>query len=631
MLGGQHTQAFTLGTEVLGKHGPGKPTSSKRFQHRAAINDPIGHRHRTFKVHLLIPHPTALGIVGMHHVHPFCVDGGQLLNVAPGGVEMEKIERNPDLRTDRISQCDGLLQRIDKLVGETRAIRFRPDELQAIPHAHRLQDFIKPREPLTMPRKVRSKIAAIRAAEDVVIGDCGSSANRTRDLRLDQRQAVGEIILVREDIERQVKHPPRHSRTHRQQSRFLGRSIIRHQLPRQRRRREPMLTGQREQLLQRQRLDAYATMIEIEVQHARHSNRARRSVKHRVGSRCNLRHNAPMTQKLSQNDLLAAARDVLRSEAASIASIADRLGPRIVAAIQLIHDRTSTQAGVDGALVVSGIGKSGLVGQRISASFASTGTPSHFLHPVEALHGDLGRVRRQDVVLLLSYSGETEELIKLADALKRLAVPMLAITSRTDSTLGKVATITIDIGNIEEVCPHGLAPTTTVNCISAVGDALVLGVMSLRQFSKEDFAAFHPGGSLGRKLLKVGQVMEFKRGENFVPLAQTLTVGEVLAKDSATGRRAGAVVLIDDAGKLAGVFTDGDLRRHLRATPNLMSVPISQVMTKNPKRINENALASEALAILNQYRIDELPVVNDAGEPVGLIDVQDLVRLRIVE
>jgi len=369
----------------------------------------------------------------------------------------------------------------------------------------------------------------------------------------------------------------------------------------------------------------------MKVKHVRHSSSGWGSVKHRVGSGCNFRHNAPMTQNLSQNDLLAAARDVLRSEAASIASIADRLGPRIVAAIELIHDRTSAQAGVDGALVVSGIGKSGLVGQRISASFASTGTPSHFLHPVEALHGDLGRVRRQDVVLLLSYSGETEELIKLADALKRLAVPMLAITSRTDSTLGKVATITIDIGNIEEVCPHGLAPTTTVNCISAVGDALVLGVMSLRQFSKEDFAAFHPGGSLGRKLLKVGQVMEFKRGENFVPLAQTLTVGEVLAKDSATGRRAGAVVLIDDAGKLAGVFTDGDLRRHLRATPNLMNVPISQVMTKNPKRINENALASEALAILNQYRIDELPVVNDAGEPVGLIDVQDLVRLRIVE
>jgi arabinose-5-phosphate isomerase len=282
-------------------------------------------------------------------------------------------------------------------------------------------------------------------------------------------------------------------------------------------------------------------------------------------------------------------------------------------------------------VVTSGIGKSGLVAQRLSASFASTGTPSHFLHPVEALHGDLGRVRRNDTALLLSYSGETDELVRLLDSLKRQQIPLIVITSSRNSTLGKLADITIELGPIEEVCPHGLAPTTTVNCLSAVGDALVLGVMSLRKFSKEDFAAFHPAGSLGRKLLTVQQAMEFKTGENFTPLPDSLTVQEVLNRDAPTGRRAGAVVLINTAGQLSGVFTDGDLRRHLKATPNLLTTPVSKVMTKNPKHIHQNALASEALALFNQYRIDELPVIDDSRRPTGLIDVQDLVRLRIVE
>jgi arabinose-5-phosphate isomerase len=338
--------------------------------------------------------------------------------------------------------------------------------------------------------------------------------------------------------------------------------------------------------------------------------------------------------------LVQDACDVLRSEAASIESVAANLDVRIARAIQTIFDRTAECArpgesagggGGGGVLVVSGIGKSGLVGQRISASFASTGTPSHFLHPVEALHGDLGRVRRNDVALLLSYSGETDELVRLLDLLKRQQVPLIAITGSRTSTLGRLADITIELGRIEEVCPLGLAPTTSVNCISAVGDALVLGVMSLRNFSKEDFAAFHPGGSLGRRLLKVEQVMEFKAGENFHPLAEALTIREVLAKDPTSGRRAGAVVVVDAAGTLAGVFTDGDLRRHLRADPALLDRPIASVMTRNPKRIHKDALASEALAVLNKFRIDELPVIDDASRPVGLIDVQDLVRLRVVE
>ncbi|HEY4328231.1 MAG TPA: KpsF/GutQ family sugar-phosphate isomerase [Phycisphaerae bacterium] len=337
----------------------------------------------------------------------------------------------------------------------------------------------------------------------------------------------------------------------------------------------------------------------------------------------------------SDHQLLADAREILRSEAASIASVAEKLDTSIAAAIRLIFERSDDSRGSHGVVAVSGVGKAGLVGQRISASFASTGTPSHFLHPVEALHGDLGRVRRHDVALLLSYSGETDELVRLLDFLKRQQVSMVAVTSSRTSTLGKLADVTVELGRIEEVCPHGLAPTTSVNCISAVGDALVLGVMSLRKFSREDFGAFHPGGSLGRKLVKVSQVMEFKLGENFEPVSETLTLRQILARDPATGRRAGAVVIVDAAGILKGVFTDGDLRRQLRLGEgggrDILDQQISAVMTRTPKRVHKDALASEALAILNQYRIDELPVVDDAGRAIGLVDVQDLVRLRVVE
>ncbi len=331
---------------------------------------------------------------------------------------------------------------------------------------------------------------------------------------------------------------------------------------------------------------------------------------------------------MREEDLLADARAILRAEAASIGVVADKLDHRIAEAIALIFERTREG---QGAIAVSGIGKSGLVGQRISASFASTGTPSHFLHPVEAAHGDLGRVRRNDAALLVSYSGETDELVRLLDLLKRQQIPILAITSARTSTLGRLADITIELGRIEEVCPHGLAPTTSINCISAVGDALVLGVMSLRHFSKEDFALFHPGGTLGRRLLKVHQVMEFKVGENFATADEGLTVREILARDPTTGRRAGAVVITDATGKLAGVFTDGDLRRRLRADPALLDKPVATVMTRNPKHIHKDALASEAVAILNQFRIDELPVIDDARQPVGMIDVQDLLRLRVIE
>jgi arabinose-5-phosphate isomerase len=329
------------------------------------------------------------------------------------------------------------------------------------------------------------------------------------------------------------------------------------------------------------------------------------------------------------NDLLADAQAIVRAEAQSISELAGRLDTRLTDAIALIKSRTGPD--IPGLLVISGVGKPGIVGQRLSASFASTGTPSIFLHPVEAVHGDLGRVRRHDVVLVLSYSGESEELFRLLDVLKRLEVPIIALTARQTSTLGKAADICIELGQIEEVCPLRLAPTTTTNCISVVGDALVLGVMGLRNFSANDFALYHPAGSLGRKLMRVGQAMTFKVGQNMMALSDTLSVREALAQDRNPGRRAGAILLVSATGALSGIFTDGDLRRKLQAHADLLDRTMADVMTANPKRIGPEALASEAMALMNKYRIDELPVVDDDGRPLGLIDVQDLMSLKTVE
>jgi len=332
---------------------------------------------------------------------------------------------------------------------------------------------------------------------------------------------------------------------------------------------------------------------------------------------------------MNSTQLLSEARQVVRSEAAGLTQVADRLDESIVRAMELIFQRTGPE--LPGAVVVSGIGKSGLAGQRVSASFAGTGTPSHFLHPVEALHGDLGRVRRDDILLLLSYGGESDELIRLLDQIKRMATPTIAIIGNRQTTIGRLADICIELGDIQEACPLRLAPSTTLACMNAVADALVLGVMSLRNFSSEDFAAFHPAGSLGRKLLRVRELMSFKIGENLSVIPVGVSVREALSKDQTQGRRAGAMLLVDQSGALKGIFTDADLRRRLAQTPDLLSKPIESVMTVDPKCIDQDALASDALALMNRHRIDELPVVDGQKRPVGLIDVQDLVALRIVE
>jgi arabinose-5-phosphate isomerase len=279
-----------------------------------------------------------------------------------------------------------------------------------------------------------------------------------------------------------------------------------------------------------------------------------------------------------------------------------------------------------GTVLVSGMGKAGLVGQKIMATLASTGTASHFLHPAEAVHGDLGRVRPSDVMLILSQSGETDEIVRLLPSLREFGVPLVAITGRGESTLGRAATATIDLGPLEEACSLGLAPSTSTTAMLAVGDALALVVSQMRRFSREDFARFHPAGSLGYQLSKV---------ENHArPLDQCRvageerTVREVLVGTSVPGRRTGATMLVDAEGRLSGIFTDSDLARlfeHRRDGD--LDRPIRHVMTGNPLRVEAGSMMIDAVALMAGRKISELPVVDAAGRPVGLIDVTDVVAL----
>ena len=319
------------------------------------------------------------------------------------------------------------------------------------------------------------------------------------------------------------------------------------------------------------------------------------------------------------------ARRTLRAEGATITALADKVGRGFAEAARAVYDCT-------GKVVLTGVGKAGIVGQKVSATLASTGTPSIFLHPVEALHGDLGRVQRSDVVVALSHSGSTEEIVRLLDHLKALGAKLIAVTGTEGSPLGRYADVTICYGQVEEACPLGLAPTVSTSCMLALGDALAMTVMGMREFRPEDFAAFHPAGALGRKLLKVEEVMTFRPGKLLNLARDDLALGEALAEAEKAGRRSGAMLLVDAAGRLSGILTDADLRRLLIESrgQDVMSQPVAEVMTRGPRHIHVGDLASKALSICNEHRIDELPVLDADETPVGIIDVQDLLGgLRI--
>jgi arabinose-5-phosphate isomerase len=319
------------------------------------------------------------------------------------------------------------------------------------------------------------------------------------------------------------------------------------------------------------------------------------------------------------------ALQVLETESAAVRDVISQLDEQFDKAVGLILD-------CPGAVLTSGIGKAGHVARKLSASFSSTGTPSHFLNPAEALHGDLGSVRKGDVVLILSYSGESDEILRMLSVVKKLGNPVVAITSTAGSSLARFADIVLKVGKIEEACPLGLAPSATTTALAALGDALFLAVMKSRSFTAEEFALYHPGGQLGRKLIKVKEAMSFRVGENFSVVSDQLNVGQVLHEVSSIKRRSGAVVLVDEQGKISGIFSDGDLRRAITNDDgSVLKQPIRGLMTRNPKRIRGDQLASEAIALMRPFRIDELPVVDDGDRPIGLIDIQDLVVLRMLD
>ncbi|KPL22566.1 MAG: hypothetical protein AMJ75_07810 [Phycisphaerae bacterium SM1_79] len=317
------------------------------------------------------------------------------------------------------------------------------------------------------------------------------------------------------------------------------------------------------------------------------------------------------------------ARQVIKAEAEAIDSVTPIVDASFARAADMIYNCT-------GSCIVSGIGKAGIIGQKISATLASTGTPSHFLHPAEAVHGDLGRLRKNDIVIVLSYGGETDEVTRLINLVKQLEIKLIAITGDSDSTLSKHADVVLCMGQINEACPLGVAPSVSTTCMLAIGDALAFTVMKARNFSVEDYVRFHPGGSLGAKLMTVEQSMMFRPGEK-LPLAQsTDTVGQLLEKTSDV-KRHGAVMVVDKEGRLAGIITDADLRRLMtQQGQEAFECKASDVMTAGCKRIRADALAAEATAIFHKYRIDDLPVVDAENRPVGLIDVQDIVTIKVV-
>jgi arabinose-5-phosphate isomerase len=318
------------------------------------------------------------------------------------------------------------------------------------------------------------------------------------------------------------------------------------------------------------------------------------------------------------DDILARGREILRTEGEAVLAAAGALDGAFCRAVRLIE-------GCTGSVVVTGIGKAGLVARKISATLASTGTPSHFLHPAEALHGDLGALRGDDVVLALSQSGETEELTRLLPHVALRGVSIVALTARPESTLGRAAAVVVPTGSVREACELGLAPSTSTSLMLALGDALALVISGRRQFTPEDFAARHPGGSLGRQLMLVEEAMR--------PLAECRlagsaeTVRAVFARPL-PARRTGAVMVVGDGGRLEGIFTDSDLARLFeRRSDDLLDAPIGRVMTPRPTTVPAGARLRDAVAILEARRLSELPVVDAEGRVLGLLDIVDLVGL----
>jgi len=324
--------------------------------------------------------------------------------------------------------------------------------------------------------------------------------------------------------------------------------------------------------------------------------------------------------RFKPKEIINWAKEVLSIEAEGIASLEDSLDENFLNAIRILST-------CRGKIVVTGMGKAGIIGQKFSATLSSTGTSSFWLHAAEAVHGDLGRIEEKDVVVVLSYSGETEEIKNLIPFIRQIGAKIIAITGNLRSSLSRYVDGFINVKIDKEACPLGLAPTTSTTAMLAACDAVSVVLQKIKGFKEKDFAFFHPRGSLGRKLLlKVKDIMRKKR---FNPIVgQDMLVKDVLVK--ITSAHAGAASVVDSSRKLVGIFTDGDLRRNLERYPNLLRKKVKDVMTKGPVVVKDDDLASQALKVLEGKKIDEVPVVDKNYCPVGMLDVQDLIAAGIL-
>ena len=328
---------------------------------------------------------------------------------------------------------------------------------------------------------------------------------------------------------------------------------------------------------------------------------------------------SPRGHRHRSADLVAFGQSVVAAESAALAQVT--LDARFARAVAWV-------LACRGRVVVTGLGKPGFVAQKLSATLASTGTPSLYLHPAEAAHGDLGRVTAADLVVALSNSGETEEILRLLPALRAIGARVVAVTNGDDNPLARGADLALSIGDVTEACPMGLAPTASTAALLGLCDALAMTVLEQRPFDREAYALYHPGGKLGRGLRKVREVM--RAGEANPLVREDAPLSRAVAVMTATAGRPGACNVVDAAGRLVGVFTDGDLRRLFEEGRARPSTRIGALMSRKPRTVRPEARVADAARVLRQARVDQVPVVDDDGRPVGLLDVQDLLAARIL-
>jgi arabinose-5-phosphate isomerase len=329
---------------------------------------------------------------------------------------------------------------------------------------------------------------------------------------------------------------------------------------------------------------------------------------------------APKAGRSGGKTALELARRVLAIEAEAVHALIERIDQRFLTALSLILERR-------GRVVVSGIGKSGHIARKIASTLSSTGTPAYFLHPAEANHGDLGMIESGDIFIAISHSGESEELLSIVPQVKRRGAKLIALCGRSDSALAKEADVLLDAGVAQEACPHNLAPTASTTAALALGDALAVALLDARGFSADDFARSHPGGSLGKRLLThVADVM--RSGADVPSVSDSATFKQALLEVSRG--RMGMTAVLDAEQRVRGIFTDGDLRRALEKGLNFDQTRVSEVMTAGPRSIRPEALAVEAVQLMERYKVNQLLVVDERGRLVGALNMHDLFRAKVL-